>query len=383
MGGKYSAHIRASESSVVLVLCNGMPQAKNDFSLTSIARYGRLGIIYSAIALAVLIIGRSLLTTSVNIYKALNPPPTPAPTMGFGYLPRPAFPTQLSEDRPTEYVLETVGQRLPAFDTQIPVYFMPSAQPSLLALDNARSTAASLGFVFQAEKISAEEYRWRRSAPIPATLEMNIVTRHLDLNVDWASSVSLLGKKMIPTPQQLTLETRSLLRSAELLPADVATSEPKITYIRALAGELQPVSSVSEADFVQVDLYRAAPNDFPTVTSEKDHGVIRVLFSGSRDQGERVLRLVSKYSPVDWSNFETYPLQSTQLAWRALQAGEGYVVSAPANGKAVVREVTLAYYEPSQQQNYFQPVYVFSGDDGFRAYVPALDSRVFTPSNTQ
>lgn len=358
-----------------------MPQAKNDFSLTKIARYGRKGVIYGAIVVAVLIIGRSFLSTSVSIYKALNPPPTPAPTMGFGYLPRPSFPTQLSEDKPTEYVLETVGQSLPAFNTQIPVYFMPSAQPSLLALDNARETAASLGFIFQPEKISAEEYRWRRSTPIPATLEMNIVTRHLELTVDWASSVSLLGKKMIPTPQQLTLETRGLLRSANLLPADVATSEPKISYIRALAGETQPVSSVSEADFVQVDIYRFAPNNFPTVTSEKDHGVIRVLFSGSRDQGERVLRLVSNYSPVDWSNFETYPVQSTQLAWRALQAGEGFVVSAPSNGRAVIREVALAYYEPSQAQNYFQPVYVFSGDDGFRAYVPALDARVFLPSN--
>ncbi len=358
-----------------------MAQAKNDFSLTNIGQYGRKAVIYSAIAIAVLMVGRSLVDTSVSIYKALNPPPTPAPTMGFGYLPRPAFPTQLTEDKPTEYVLDTVGQRLPVFDSQIPVYFMPSAQPSLLALDSARQTASSLGFVFQPEKISAEEYRWRRSTPIPATLEMNIVTRHLDLTVDWASSVSLLGKKMIPTPQQLTLETRSLLRSADLLPGDVATSEPQISYIRALAGETQVVSSVSEADFVQVDLYRLAPNNYPTVTAQKDHGVMRILYSGSRDQGERVLRLVSNYSPVDWSNFETYPVQSSQLAWRALQSGEGHVVTAPPNGKAVVREVGLAYYEPSQAQNYFQPVYVFTGDDGFRAYVPALDSRVFLPSN--
>ncbi len=350
----------------------------SDYSLTNFAKYGRLAVIYGVIALVVLIVGRSVLSTSVNILSALNPPPTPGPTMGFGYLPRPAFPNQLADERPESYELQTVGQRLPSFGSQIPVYFMPSAQPSLLALDSAKETAASLGFVFAPEKISAEEYRWRRGTPIPATLEMDIVTRHMDLSVDWASSVSLLDKKMIPTPSQLTVETRSLLRSANLLPADIATAEPKITYIRALGGELQPVSSVSEADFVQVDIYRLAPNAYPTVTSEAGKGVIRVLYSGSREQGERVLNLESQYSTVDWSNFETYPLQPAQLAWQALQAGDGYVVSAPTDGgTAIVRQVALGYYEPSQAQNYYQPVYVFSGDNGFRAYVSALDSRVY------
>ncbi|MCD8546300.1 hypothetical protein LRY64_03000 [Candidatus Woesebacteria bacterium] len=354
-----------------------MPASNSDYSLTNFAKYGRLAVIYGLIGLVVLIVGRSLLSTSVSVFKALNPPPTPGPTMGFGYLPKPAFPNQIAEDRPTSYRLDTVGQTLPNFGTQVPVYFMPSAQPNLLALDSAKETAASLGFVFAPEKISAEEYRWRRSTPIPATLEMNIVTKHLDLDVDWASSVSLLDKKNVPTPEQLTLETRSLLRSANLLPADIATASPDITYIRALGGELQPVSSVSEADFVRVDIFRLAPNDFPTVTSEQDRGVIRVLFSGSREQGERVLRLESDYSSVDWSNFETYPLQSAQLAWQALQAGEGFIVTPPRGDEAVIREVTLAYYEPTQLQNYYQPVYVFSGDDNFRAYVPALDSRIY------
>lgn len=298
--------------------------------------------------------------------------------MGFGYLPKPLFPTQLNEDRPQEIVLDTVGKQLPSFGTQIPVYFIPSARPSLLALDSAKEKAASLGFVFAPEKVSNDMYRWRRTLPLPANLEMNIVTSTFTAKVDWASSVTLLTKRMLPNADQATAEMRTILRSAQMLTDDVATATPQITYIKALAGEMKPVSSLSEADFIRLDLYRVAPHNIPTVTVEKDHGVIRLLLSGSRDQGERVLEFTSSYLPVEWQTFHTYPLQSTAMAFSALQAGEGYIVSRPPGSKAVVRNVVLAYFEPISPQNYYQPVYVFDGDDGFRAVVPALDPRIFT-----
>ena len=49
-----------------------------------------------------------------------------------------------------------------------------------------------------------------------------------------------------------------------------------------------------------------------------------------------------------------------------------YRTISKAGGTATVRTVTLAYYDSLDPQNYLQPVFVFEGDDGFLAYVPAV-----------
>lgn len=348
--------------------------------LSNMSAWGRNAIKYGIILLVVLVVGRFLFGYLSQIWRALNPPPPSPPTMGFGKIPAPYFPAQLPGDRPQTIRLETVGQRLPNYGIKMEVYFMPSAQPNLLALDRAKERAASLGFVFEPEKVSSTNYRWRRTQPIPANLEIDTVYNIIDMKADWASSVTLLGSKIIPEQRQAAAEMRTLLRSLDLLYSDVATAEPELTYLKALAGETRPAESLSEADFTLLNLYRNTANGIPTVTSVAGEGVIRLLLSGSREQGERILELHSEYLPVSWVDSETYPLITGQEAWQLLQAGQGYVTSGRGAGgieTAVVRTVYLAYYEPPRPQNYYQPVYVFEGDGGFQALVPALNPQVY------
>lgn len=353
-----------------------MAKATSGSTLSTWSQYGRNAIKYGAIGIVLLIVARFTLSTGMQIYKALNPPGPPPPTMGFGQLPTPTFPVQLPNERPSTFVLETVGQRFPSFGTQIPVYYIPGYEPDLLALDQAKEKAAQLGFLFEPEKVSNQVYRWRQQTPLPATLEMDIVNKTFDLETDWASSVTLLDKKFIPDEKQVTSELRTLLRTIGLTELDVATASPQITYLRALAGETKEANSISEADFVQADLYRVAPADLRSVTATPDQGVIRVIFSGSRNTGERVLSFQSHYYPVTWSDPQTYPLQSASQAWEQLLAGQGYVTR---KGKDTVsvRSVSLAYYEPPTPDAFYQPVYVFEGDNGFQALVPALDPQVY------
>lgn len=357
-----------------------MPARKNappKLDLSQMAHWGRNTIKWGIILTIVFIVGRFTLTTAVQIYKAMNPPPPTPPTMGFGMIPSPAFPAQLPGDRPDEIRLETVGQRLPEYGIKAEVYFMPSAQPNLLALDRAKERAASLGFVFEPEKVSATNYRWRRTQPLPANLEIDTVYNLFDMKADWASSVTLLENKIIPDQRQASSEMRTLLRSLDLVYSDIATAEPELTYLKALAGETRPANSLSEADFTLLNLYRNTPKGVPTVTSVADQGVIQLLLSGSREQGERILELHSDYIPVSWTDVETYPVLTGQEAWQLLQAGQGYITSRGSGDAAVVRNVYLAYYEPPRPQNYYQPVYVFEGDGGFQAIVPALNPQVY------
>lgn len=345
--------------------------------LSNMSRWGRNTIKYGVILLILFIVGRFALVTGLQIYRALNPPPPAPPSMGFGKIPPPAFPAQLPGDRPSEIRLETVGQQLPSFGIKTEVYFMPSAQPNLLALDRAKERAASLGFVFEPEKVSNTNYRWRRTQPLPATLEIDTVYNTFQMEADWASSVTLLENKIIPDQRQANSELRTLLRTLDLLNSDIATAEPELTYLKALAGETRPAASLSEADFTLLNLYRNTANGYPSVTSVAGEGVIQLLLSGSRGQGERILAFRSSYLPVSWLDNETYPLISGREAWQMLQAGQGYVTNKGAGEVATVRRVYLAYYEPPRPQNYYQPVYVFEGDGGFQAFVPALHPQVY------
>lgn len=351
--------------------------SSSNWNLDLWAQRGRQFVKYGIIGLIAFIILRFVFSSARNIYLQLNPPPPPPPTMGFGQLPKPSFPAQLANQRPQEFQLDTVGKRFPKFPESIEVYYVPGSQPDLLALDRAKRYASQLGFVFDPEKVSDRVYRWRRTNPLPATLEMDIVDQTFEMDVDWASSVNLLEKKILPDEKQAANELRTLMREVNLYRVDVATASPEITFLKALAGQTKPATSISEADFVRTDLYRAVPNGFSGITDRFQVGVIRALFSGSRDQGERVLYFSSSYLPVDWENPQTYPLQTAAEAWQQLLAGEGYVINLPASKKAVVRSARLAYYEPAEGDSYYQPVYVFEGDNQFQAIVTALSPAVF------
>ena len=216
-----------------------MANAPERTDLSTWSHYGRSAIKYGLIGLVLLIVARFTISTTIQIYRTLNPPGPPPPTMGFGKLTPPSFPAQLPDDRPESIVLETIGQRLPGYGTQVEVYYVPGYEPDLLALDRAKQKAAQLGFLFEPEKVSNQIYRWRQQAPLPATLEIDTVNNLFDLETDWASSVTLLDKKFIPDERQAASELRTLLRNVNLSNPDVATATPRVRYC-APAGNKKP-----------------------------------------------------------------------------------------------------------------------------------------------
>ena len=97
------------------------------------------------------------------------------------------------------------------------------------------------------------------------------------------------------------------------------------------------------------------------------------MLSGSSNAKKRVLQFTYTYWPIDYQTTATYSLKTSQQAWQELQAGGGYLLSIPKTLVVTVRNVYLAYYDSISPQTYLQPIFVFEGDDGFVAYVPALN----------
>jgi hypothetical protein len=346
-------------------------------SLTETAFYSRRIIKYGAVSLVVIIIGRVFLINAVKIYKVLYPPPEPPPTEGFGTLPAIKFPvTTIGE---LTYSLETPTTSLPNFPDRAEVFRMPAERPDILARENATTVAKGLGFDSKPEQVSNVLYRWLDTQPVNSTLDIQIYTGKFVMSIDWTSNPEFLSKKQLPSNEQAVVTVQSYLKQANLVPDDLAKAESRVSYLKASGKSFVPSISLSEADFVQVDLYRAKIRDtYTVITQAPDKGIVRSVLSGNPQLG-RVIKVEYNYYAVNYDQFETYNLKPSDQAWQELQSGHGYTARLDKGvDHVVVRRMYLAYYDSFDLQPYLQPIYVFTGDDNYIGYISA----VYTPNPT-
>ena len=198
--------------------------AEQPFNLTRAAFLGRQIIKFGSITLVALIIGRVVFTTGYAYYKMLYPDPPPPPTAGFGLLPPIRFPEQTSADKPTSYEIEIPQSRMPQLGDRARVYLMQRSSLSLLADQRAKEIAANYGYVFPPTILSNTLYRWTKSTPLQATLQMNIQNFSFDLTTDYLSRAELLANKNLPDEAAAVGILKSFVNGGQPLPRDIATS---------------------------------------------------------------------------------------------------------------------------------------------------------------
>lgn len=341
-------------------------------TLTNVKFASRKAIKYVVIGLAAFLVARFLITTGIAIWRALNPPPPPPPTVGFGKLPALTLPE--SENKPQQYTLETATGKLPTFSDRAAVLFMPQKTPSLLADQEAREIAGEFGFRREPSALNQREYRWNRNEPLLSTLTLDIVDHTFTLYTDFLSRPELLLNTELPDDFAAVQLVKRHLSSAELLPPDVASASGKISYLKGLGGSLAPAVSYSDADFVQVDLFRSPiDGQYELITQDGTKGTISALLSGAFKGTDNIVQLEFHHHEADYLQPETYPLRSVREAWQVIQANEGYIINPQEVTTAVIRDVELMYYDDIDGQLYLQPVYVFKGDNDFQAITSALD----------
>ena len=162
-----------------------------------------------------------------------------------------------------------------------------------------------------------------------------------------------------------------------LLTDDLATGSAEIVYLKFTPPNLTPAVSLSEADFVRINLFRSDLDGLKVLPPNPKNSMISFLFSGLRTLGKRIIEINYTYYPIETETFATYPLKITQTAWQELQGGSGYIANLGENqdGQITVRNVYLAYFDSDQPQNFLQPIFVFEGDRNFVGYVSAIDSK--------
>ncbi len=340
--------------------------------LGEVSAIARKTIKYGSIALIAMMIGRSMMGMAYHWWKLRHPDPPPPPDVKFGKLPQLKFPKQNPEK--FTYSLETPTGGLP---TKLPkqevVYFMPIRKPSLMAYDEAENIARELDFIEKPFKISESKYRWSgKIADLPSVLTMDIITGEFRWEKKWRVDDSFLIPTMLISKDKAVQIVKKQLSKLDLLADDLDSGIDKVSFWKVQGNQLVPAISLSKAQFVKVNLFRAPIKDMPVLTINPETGLVNALIGLQKEEKRQILTLEFKYFPVARSQKATYPLIGIQQAWQRLQAGQAFIAQKPQTNKAVaIAEIYLAYYDANEPQEFLQPIYVFEGKN-FRAYVPAV-----------
>lgn len=346
-------------------------------SLTRIAIAARKTIRYGIFLILFLIVGKFLLDIGITVYKKAFPAPPPPPTVKYGKLTKIPFPDAGSAVKLT-YTLETPEGGLPTnISTQAKVYFMPKISPNLLSLDAAKSTAEALGFGTNAQQISDTIYLFN-DPRAPSALQMNIITGTFSISYNLAQDKSPLDSKP-PIAEVAASEFRSILSGAGILPPDL-TGPTTSKYMKLSNGQLVTALSLSESDMVKVNLFRKNYDNLPSVAGIPDQANVWAIISGSANHDQQIIASENHYYSVDETQYSTYPIKTPAEAFAELQNGQAYIAALGLNkdGDSLkIRRMYLAYFDPGSVTEFYQPVYVFEGDNGFMAYLPAATSAYY------
>lgn len=330
-------------------------------------------------ALVAYMVLRFLIGSFAVYWQATHPTPPPPPTVGFGKLPAINLPT--STKVPTSYKLETANGRLPDLTDRMKVFFMPKKGPSLFDSDTAKSIASKFNFVFEPEILNDRTFRFTKTEPLVSTFDIDIRDRVFNFQTDYLNRPDLILANKLPNNYDVASQVKSFAGLAGNFGPDIATASAQVSYLTSSGNKLEPAVSVSNAEFVQVDINRRPIDGIYQVYTQRGYvGVVHAIVSGFFSGQQSIVEAHNYYYLIDYGQMHTYPLRDVRTALKMLQAGEGLVVNPGKTPEAVIRQVSLGYYDDLDGQDYFQPIYVFEGDGDFLALIPALDPQ-FVQSN--
>ena len=348
-------------------------------TLTETAYYTRRAINWTILGVLAYILLRMFWSLLVIVWMVMLPPKPIPPNHAFGTLPAVKFAAVATPSAKLTFQLETIEGGVPEASDSAVVYFMPKSAPNLLGLNKAQQFATGLQFEPAPIAESKNVYRFNDPREPLRRLRYDIVSKNFILRYAFEQDASAFLNKNLPLSDAAKLEAITLLQSYDIYPEDFEKGAPTVTFLRIVTNKLVTTTSLSQGDAVRIDFFRKPIGDTLVVTPNPDEASISIIFSGNQQIQKRILQLAYTYWPVDYQTTATYPMKPSATAWEELQAGEGYIARYPTNGakSAVVRSVYLAYYDSFEPQTYLQPIFVFEGDNGFVAYVPAI-SREWT-----
>lgn len=298
--------------------------------------------------------------------KDNTPIPTPTPSATFGTLPEIVFPDSAS--RPKSFELELIEGRPPEATHSAPIYLVPDKKPTLFSKRQAVTFGKKVGFLEEPVETSATILDFSDPGT-NSRLTVNIATNNFYMR-KYFPDTTVFQIPTITDQNTLVNHARGYFRELRLWNDSFTGSA--VSYYSFDGTNLFKLPDARGAILARVDFFIPSVGPYPAVSPKLTSSDIYIVFTADRSDIREVVEASFQYFPADTNISATYPTISGQEAFDALIAGKGYIATSNTS-QAVVRKVYLAYYQPSEHQDFLQLVWVFEGDDGFVAMVPATD----------
>ena len=253
------------------------------------------------------------------------------------------------------------------------VYFVPQKTASFGFLSKIYLMAKATGFDTNITQHNLEDKIAVFEDGI-RTLRVDIRNFNFEFDYKLTENDALSAAPESLNEQSIISAANTFLNSINRYPSDFSAGDTNVIYLafNPKTKEIITVDSIRGANIAEVDYYLPDLNGYPVVTStyyNSPHFVMVLLNEGELN----IIQSTIAYFDRSVDQVGMYPLKTPQQALEELQAGKGYVVSAPApEGEVIIKKVFMGYYDPDVYQEYIQPVYVFLGEHEFVAYVTAV-----------
>lgn len=359
----------------------------------------------------VVFVGFLIIRMGIFVYLILFPPPPVEPVdssyeAAFGKLPPLELQLASVEFTPN-YTIKLDLVILPNLPTQpevAMVYPVLKAPYGFLSEDRAQQIATVFNMTSEPIELNALENVWRAPNQI---LTINTQTLNFRYEYKYDLDPSVFKEGFFRSHSAIIDKANSYKNSYNIFGEyadDLSQGKPELFFLKYHNSKLQPVQSSSEAESVRVDFKRRDISITDVSGRNISYQFVSPNYVGSNSHLMFGIDPFDEYMLIDvqhtlWRYSEkqgsTYPIMPSSLAWEVIQSNPQlftiYIgnqelgpldrnISTPEVSDLNVKYVDFVYYDPSGEQDYIQPVWMFRGDASLSTegvldwvgYVPAV-----------
>lgn len=341
-------------------------------TLTEISYYTRRFIPFAIVGFFSFVLFYFLIKLSLPILFPPAPKILPISPV-FGKLPQILIEDKIDYPSGAELVLDTIAGRPETATATAQVLPLAKKTTRFGYLETIYLMAKNLDFATETVEPVREDEVTLTFEDREKKLTVDIQNFNFEYEYSFKNDPGLFEEVILQSERQIKEDAKRFLRNIGRYPEELAQGRDNLIYLKYADGQFEVVETPKEANVVEVDFFRPDINGFPVV-SPKYFNSQNFVVMVTKEYGFRVLKAQVKFFEKERSSrVGIYPLKSGDRAWEELIAGRGMIVSmGENNSKIIIRKMFLAYFDPDSFQPYLQPVYVFLGDGGFVAYVPAV-----------
>lgn len=347
-------------------------------NLTEVSIGTRKFIFFLAIALIIYLILKVSFGVARQYWIISHPTPLTPPDARFGEIPSLKFAKFATSSSGLTFSLQNIEGRPPETTNSARVFLMPKKLPSLLAIERVKELAIKLGFTKEPELVNQTDYSFIDQTNPLRTLNIDSVNLNFLLKYDYSRNPKIFDNITLRSKDQSTNEVNKFVKSNNLFDESIINGKTTTDLLiyNADSKKLLPATSLSQTQVMRVNFFREDIDNLKVLSPSNNQSYNYIFFAPSSFVPNQILEISYTFWPIAKDNFATYPLRSSTTAWQDLIDGYAVVVSLGNNlSKTItIRNISLAYYDSEEPQQYLQPVFVFEGDNDFVAYLPAISS---------